>query len=271
VEILGNAGHTELDTVTARAADDEGNEVTSSDSATVSITDASPTIGVTKTVDPGSLPEPGGWFQFTVRVTNHSVEDVALTSLVDDLHGDLDGMGTCVVSPQGRSIGPGEWYECTFGVEIFGNAGYSETDTVSAAASDDEGNTAVASGSATVTITDAWPVVDLGKTAYPSTVTAPGGPVQFTVLVTNYSVEDVILTSLVDDVYGDLDGQGTCSVPAGGMMVSPGGSYECAFSADVFGIAGEAKTDTARAAVMDDEGNAVEVADSATVMILAQP
>ncbi|MEZ4660430.1 MAG: hypothetical protein R2911_22975 [Caldilineaceae bacterium] len=48
------------------------------------------------------------------------------------------------------------------------------------------------------------------------------------------AAEPVTLTSLVDDVHGDLNGQGTCGLP---QALAIGGTYDCAFSATVFGNA----------------------------------
>jgi hypothetical protein len=59
--VSGDAGTTEADTLAASAPDDDGVPLTASDGASVSFTDVPPTMTVTKTADPGSLPEPGGW------------------------------------------------------------------------------------------------------------------------------------------------------------------------------------------------------------------
>ncbi len=276
VSVTGNAGaHAAgagADTVSAVVSDDEGNQVEASGSATVSITDVPPEITVVILANPISLPEPGGAVQFTVRVTNGSVEEVRLTSLVDDVYGDLDGRGTCQVSAvpaAGTILGPGGWYECTFGADVMGNAGENATNSVTAVAVDDEGNRAEALGTATVTITDVPPAITVVGSAEPSSVPEPGDTVQFIVRVTNSSIEDVTLISLVDDVHGDLDGKGTCLVPSEGIALSPGWWYECAFNADVFGNAGDSQMHTVRAAAVDDEGNRAEAVGSITVEIVS--
>ncbi|MFC2036544.1 hypothetical protein ACFLYD_01050 [Chloroflexota bacterium] len=267
LNVVGNAGEDQTDSVTAVAADDEGNRVKATDSATVRVTDVLPAIVVSKTAAPSSVPEPGDQVQFVVRVRNISVEDVALITLVDDVHGNLDGKGTCSVPQAGLSLEIGESYECTFGTEMEGNAGDSETDTVTAEVSDDEGNRAKASDSATVTVEDVLPAIEVSKTASPSTVPEPGGTVEFSVRVVNSSVEDVTLMSLVDDVYGDLNDQGTCSIPRSGMVLSPEESYKCAFSASVAGNAGDIVADIVTAQATDDEGNTAKAAGSAAVRI----
>ena len=103
------------------------------------------------------------------------------------------------------------------------------------------------------------------KSATPEELVEPGGEVVFTVVVENISTADTVtITGLTDDVYGDLNGQGDCSVP---QELGPGESYECSFTAEVEGNAGEVHTDTVTATGSDDDGNPVEDADDATVTI----
>jgi len=132
------------------------------DEATVIITETMPTIEVTKTASPEEIAEPGGLITFTVEVQNTGVETVTLTSLVDDIYGDLNGMGDCFL-PQ--VIAAGNTYTCSFQATVTGNAGDSETDTVTALAEDGEGNPASDSDSATVIITDGGckPGIDVTK------------------------------------------------------------------------------------------------------------
>ena len=107
------------------------------DDATVTITDVASSIVVTKTANPTSLPEPGGNVDFTVRIDNTSaVDTVTISSLIDDIHGNLNGQGNCSV-PQ--VIAVGGFYECTFTASVNGSPGYSETDTVTASGTDDDG------------------------------------------------------------------------------------------------------------------------------------
>ena len=119
----------------AQAQDDEGNTTNAVAGALVSITDATPTIQISKSAIPGSVPEPGDTVAFLITVLNTSPEVVTLTQLTDDIHGDLNGQGSCIL-PQ--VIDPGAEFDCIFSELISGNAGESETDTVTAEAQDDE-------------------------------------------------------------------------------------------------------------------------------------
>ncbi|HLX51314.1 MAG TPA: ice-binding family protein [Streptosporangiaceae bacterium] len=117
-------------------------------------THAKPSITVSKTASPASRPAPGGSFRFTVTVHNTSTEAVTLTSLTDNVYGDLNGNGTCAT---GGTIAAGQSYTCAFSGQFLGKAGDSQTDTVTAVVTDSRNQTASASGSATVTLTKPAP------------------------------------------------------------------------------------------------------------------
>ena len=79
-------------------------------------------------------------------------------------------------------------------------------------------------------VVDILPDISVIKTATyndvtPADVPETGGSVTFTFAVTNHSSEVFNLTSLVDDTFGDLDGQGTCDVP---QTIAAGDTYTCA-------------------------------------------
>jgi hypothetical protein len=122
---------------------------------------------------------------------------------------------------------------------------------------------------------DVKPLIDVIKTPGSGSVTEPGGPVTFTVRVTNTSDEEATLFSLTDDVYGDLDMDtvashswisSACELP---QPLAPGGGfYECSFTGSVAGDGGEEKEDTVTGTARDDEGNQVSDEDSAVVGIL---
>jgi hypothetical protein len=114
---------------------------------------ASPGITVVKSANPTSRPEPGGTFTFTVRVTNNSSQSVVITSITDDVHGNLDGRGSC---DAGQTIAAGATYTCAFSVEFTGDSGDSETDRVTVVVTDPGGRTGTGvSDGVTIRITDA--------------------------------------------------------------------------------------------------------------------
>ncbi len=109
-------------------------------------------IAVTKTAYPISV-QSGSTVTFTVSVENTGDMTViltnTLTTLVDDLYGDLRAVQTASCSlPQ--TIEVGDTYTCTYQVVVTGSG--SETDTVTATATDVYGAEVTASDTATVTI-----------------------------------------------------------------------------------------------------------------------
>lgn len=68
--------------------------------------------------------------------------------------------------------------------------------------------------------------------ASPLDVPEVGGDVTFTVAVTNDGTQTAILTALQDDLIGDLDGQGDCTVP---QLVTAGGTYNCSYNLSLSG------------------------------------
>ena len=86
----------------------------------------------------------------------------------------------------------------------------------------------------------------------------------FDVSVKNTSaVDSVTISSLTDDVYGNLT-KGTCDVP---QTMAAGASYSCSFTGAVSGNAGSTHTDVVTASGTDDDGNPVSDDDDATVTI----
>jgi hypothetical protein len=104
------------------------------------------------------------------------------------------------------------------------------------------------------------------KTANPTAVLAPGGSVVFTFVVTNNSAESVTLTSLTDDRFGDLNGQGTCAT--GGTIVA-GGSYTCSVTKTINGDGGTSHVNVVTAIATDNEGTTDSATDDATVTIVS--
>jgi hypothetical protein len=276
--VNGVPGDTETDTVTASGQDDDGVAVNGNDGATVTVTDVAPAISVAKSASPTTFFNDTATTEiYTVRVTNDSVssDTVSLTALDDSIYGDVtditDEGGTvkeqlssgCAL-PQ--AIASSSFYECSFTATVSGNAGDSETDTVAASVTDEEGTRASGGDSATVTVTGTGPQIRVTKTASTSTVTEPGGAVTFTIQVDNESVagDPVTLLTLTDDVHGNLHGQGDCAT---GGVIQPQASYSCSFTVQVTGNAGEVETDTVTATGEDDELESTAGADSATVTV----
>jgi citrate lyase gamma subunit len=207
-------------TVTAVGEGPEGGSVQDSGGAEVAIVPCAG-IDVTKTPDPAELPIPGGEVSYTVAVANTGLSDVTIDSLTDDMFGDLNGQGSCAV-PQ--TIAVGESYECSFTANVqLSLEACTHVNVVTAAGLDVQGQ-----GTATVSCLNQQ--IEVTKTPNPAVMPVPGGNVQYTVVVANTGTAEVTIDSLMDDKFGDLNGQGSCSVP---QTLATGDSYSCVFTGPV--------------------------------------
>ena len=225
----------------------------------MTLTDVKPTITVTKTANPTSLPEPGGNVEFTVIVTDNSFEPVTLTSLIDNVYGSLSGKGTCAT---GGTIAAGASYTCKFTGAVSGEPG-AYTDTVTAVATDNDGSTDTKTATATVTLTDVKPTITVTKTGSPTAVPETGGNVTFTYVVKNNSVEAARITALSDDKFGTLTGGTNCQVDT----VLTGGA-SCSFAATFpvpAGNYGGSHTNVFSATVTDGDGNYATATEPETI------
>ena len=264
-DFRGNAGASQTDVITVTAIDDNQVTTTDSDDATVTLTNLPPTITSTKTANPTTRPEPGGTFTFTFSVTNTSVEPVRITSLVDNIYGDLNGRGTCAV---GATLQPGQTYTCSFTASFTGVGGQRQTDIITVTAVDDENTPVTSTSTATIELTNVPPTIDVTKTASPASRVVPGGDFTFTMRVVNTSNEPVTVTSIVDNVFGNLNGRGTCAV---GAVLQPGQSYTCSFTASITSNVPGSHTDTITVRAVDNQGNPATDDATATVRIEAAP
>jgi hypothetical protein len=260
VTLTSDALTAHYNVATATAVDNEGTEVSDEDDETVTFDDVEPTVVIVKSADPVTLPEPGGSFTYTLTITNTSAEAVTVEVLSDNTYA-LPEQCTGLI---GTSLGAGASISCSF-TATHANAG-SYTNTASVTVSDNDGNSASDTDDETVTVTNAAPVINVIKSGNPTIVPLPGD-VTFTVVVENQSVatDPVLITSLTDDIYGNLDGKGTCDVP---QTIQPGGNYTCSFtvSKGIDDIGTE--TDTVTASGTDDEGTPASDSDDATVSFL---
>ncbi|MDO3385454.1 hypothetical protein QWI17_06325 [Gilvimarinus sp. SDUM040013] len=270
IPISGSPGDSFTDTVTASGTDDEGDSVSDSDSATVDIVNSTSPVGdlqLRKVAMPSTLPEPGGLVRYSVLLYNASSTGVEVTTLDDDLYGDLNGQGSCNV-PIRLDATTTPFYICHFSAPVNDVPGAIITDTITAIGSDDNNNPVSASDSASVTITDLNSKLEVTKTPFPALLAEPGGNVTYQVQIQNVSTADeVTLNTLNDNIYGNLDSLGTCSVPQ--VLAANGGTYQCEFTQAINGSAGDRETDIITASGVDDDGNTVSAIGAATVSIEA--
>ncbi|MFN2145069.1 MAG: hypothetical protein ACK2T7_06930, partial [Anaerolineales bacterium] len=195
------------------------------------------TVLVILTPSAAEINEPGATITYQLQVKNTYSEAVALLRITDSVLGDLDGVGTCntAANPYPADLAAGDTYICYFNHGLFGNAGDSFANTVTAKVKDAQNRNTTGSADTLVKIKDVIPTLTVSKTAGVASVKAPGGTVLFTVKVSNTSVEAVTLTKLTDNKYGDLNGKGTCAT---GGSISSSGEYSCKFYGYVSGTVG---------------------------------
>ncbi|TKB43200.1 hypothetical protein [Thalassotalea mangrovi] len=275
---------------------------TCSDVERVTVTNLPPSITVTKTPDKASVLEPGDDVTFTVEVTSTSGtydDPVTLDSLTDSDFGDLNGKGDCAT---GGTIFLGAPYTCSFTEFIGGDQGDVHMNTVTAMASDNEGDDATAEGSASVNINDVPSNITLVKTvdgladgvAAEVEETGDTGLTRSIDYTYRFSVdaagvddvnfdklEDVVdtadaggsLQDLTDNCFIDLDSDGVVAdAPlSSGYTLSPGEFAECTITLEVSGDAGYTWSNLATVYGTDTDGAMLMASDPADVLFIDVP
>jgi uncharacterized repeat protein (TIGR01451 family) len=128
-------------------------------------------------------------------------------------------------------------------------------------------------GTATCTITNndvprGQGSISVSKSANPTTIKEPGGPVTFSVTITNTSA-DVMVTidNVVDDKFGDLDdagGNGCFDVP---INLAPGENVNCTFQKTITGVGGTTHVNVVTVTGHDSAGHQLTASDDARVDI----
>ena len=168
----------------------------------------------------------------------------------------------------GTSLAPGASTSCTFTMTVTGNAGDVVGDTVTVTGTDDDGGPVSDTGSESVEITDVASTLLVDKVADVDSVPESGGPVTYTVTITNTSAADSIT---IDGITDSVDGGaavavgGTCDDLIG-TVLAPGASVNCTFTMTVTGNAGDVVGDTVTVTGTDDDdapvsGTGSEVVD----------
>ncbi len=237
--IAGNVGSPHTNTVTATVRATNGTTVSNSASATVTFRDSQPSVTLTRSVNPTTLPEPGGAFTYNVQVTNNSAgEALQLTALNDTPFGNIAVLGgaitatTCTL-PQtlARAATPGASYSCQFTAKVTGQPAL-YTDSLIAVTNDDDGNVVPFTRNQSVTIVNLPPAATLQLLADPQSLPEPGGRFTFTATVTNNSPLEALTLSALNSTLATLAAPAnintTCQVP---QTLAVGASYRCTYQA----------------------------------------
>jgi hypothetical protein len=111
------------------------------------------------------------------------------------------------------------------------------------------------------------PEIEVYKTATPRFIRGDAGVITFEVEVFNESdrTDELTITSLTDDQFGDLAGVGNCAL---GSRLAAGARYRCEFQKTLRGSPGDIHQNTVSATATDDAGLEISDSDSARVVFL---
>ena len=185
--------------VTATAVDDDGTPATDDDDATVTFDDTPPEITVTKTANPTSVPETGGNVTFTITVENTGDEAVTLTGAIDTVFGAIP-----VAEFDKTVLAVGETATYSFTEWLASDSLTAHNNVATVTAEDNDGTEDSDSDDADVTFTDVAPLIDVTKSVDDDSIPETGQSVTYTFRITNTGAEDVTVTSITDDKFGNL-------------------------------------------------------------------
>jgi uncharacterized repeat protein (TIGR01451 family) len=137
-------------TATATGSDDEGNQVSDSDSFRITFTDLLPQVALAKSANPNAISGLGDYVDYTFTISNTGPEAVTVTSLTDP----LIALSPSCLALIGQTIGLGGSLQCVSNVYLVIGTGSTFVNTATVIVADNEANTATAS--ATATITSTW-------------------------------------------------------------------------------------------------------------------
>ena len=277
--VSGRGGDPDYSTATSlRVTDSHGFETTIAASAAVAFNDVDPIVALDVAPSLTTLPEPGGEVSVDVTITNKSQERVTLTSLVDEVFGDLlDPNNTLVAANTcpalSRNHAAGTAITCSFTADVVADASLvSSRHSTRVVVTDRQSNRATASKAFSIGFEDVPPAVSGSVTPSAIVVAAPGGPVTFTVLVANQSVEPVDLALLFDTAFGNLLAPSNANLLANGCAslagnrVAVGEVLTCTFQASLVGNLGDpAHSSTLVVRAFDNESNPATATSTARV------
>ena len=202
---------------------------------------------VSASTDPVAIKEPGGKVTYSVRITNTSPDlDLAVTSVVDNVFGDLgdEGGSGCFDVP--INMAPGQFTSCQFSEQITGTGGVDHVRIVTVSGTNENGTPV--SHSAEVRIEIIPRLIDLVLVKSATSPTPLNGVVRYTITATNRGPDTATNVQLADPApfgitYLEANPrQGTCTLTQSASLVTCGlGSLpaDATVAVGVVGRAGE--------------------------------
>ncbi|MDK9712390.1 DUF7507 domain-containing protein [Acidaminobacter sp.] len=261
--------------VTNTAYATDGTTESEPDSETVTAVPM-PAITIDKSANPTNIPETGGEVEFTFLITNTGNVTLKVTSLNDDVFDDLLAEAESHNSDEDIVLAPGGTF--SFSIKRTLSSGsplLPHINTVTVKAVDDDANEASDFDDATVTFTDILPEITVTKSPSVDFVLFPGADVTFTVVISNTCEEEVTVTSIMDDKFGDLLATAKAQNGDTDIILAPegqaGDSFTFTFVGYVSGNVGSTHTNTVTVRAYDDDENYDDSSDSAEVDIFLDP
>lgn len=280
--------HTEpgeyTNTATVTVVDDEGNPVAISANASASVVGQPASIELSYD-SPQTVPSSGTIAKFTVQVRNTSPGDeVTITSLADSIAGDLTQAWLPIEStncalPQTLGVSgsstKADTYTCTVDIRVEGAHGTLFTHYLTARGSDDDGGSLQATDSTSILIFDESAELSLEVIPATTSLSEPGGEVEYTVRVINESASSsIVINQMLASTFGPLTAESdtildtSCVLP---QTLLASQNYECTFRASVEGNPSELIESTVVASGMSSDQEPVTAFQEVTVEIVDLP
>ena len=258
-----------VNTATATGSAPGGASITDESTKTLNGT-ASPALTLEKTVSPTAVAAVGEQTTYTFVITNTGNQTLSGVGLTDD----LSGLGALNCGPAlGTNLAPGGSLTCTAERDITQSdldAG-SVLNSATATATAPEDRTLSVTDPAAVTVTQ-QPRLTLTKTASPSTVTAAGDNVTYTVVVRNTGNVSATNLAITDPLLG---ADGLACEPVDTSRLAPQSDITCtgtrAVSQAEFDSGSLTNTATVNATGPDGATAIPPVSDTATVTATRTP
>lgn len=224
-----------------------------------------PAIDITKTARPTSVPEIGGDVTFTFVVANIGAKEVTVTSLIDDRFGSLLAEARRQNGGADIVLAPGKAFTFTIKRRLVSDSLTAHVNRVDVIAVDEDNAAATDYDTATVTFTNVAPAIDVTKTARPTSVPKTGGDVTFTFVIANTGVEEVTVTSLIDNRFGDLLAEAKRQNGGAKIVLAPGKTFTFTIKRRLASDSLTAHVNRIDVIAVDDDSTAATGYDTATV------
>ena len=256
--------------MTVNGRDDENTPATATDSHSLTITNATPTITVDKT-GPSTISEGStATYNFAIHNTSPaSTDPVTIDSVSDDILGDLTGAANAAWIAQGHTgpivLAPGTGFTFSYTtLTVLGAGTYVNTVTVTG--HDDESTTASDSDDHTLLVSNVAAVLTVDKSV---TNINEGNTATYSYTITNASTAstDVItISSVSDDILGDLTLAAIAANGGSPIVLAPGESFSFNYATPSVLNAGTV-VNVVTVTGLDDENTTTSATDTATLVV----